>query len=157
MGLKPGWLICQPKILLHSYEETSVSKGFSNAYVSLFVLFTYICLTATESSLQSKSLALCKWQPLLPLLESSTPRRWGSKFFIIQCVKPRAIRCPHQPPTRSVNTVSVDQGSTTTSGTTKQFVPLDRVFKRIIYIRQINLKKRLHYTFIFIFSAVCDF
>ena len=41
-------------------------------------------------------------------------------FFIIQRVKARAIPCPHQPPTRGDNTVSVAQGGTTTPGATKQ-------------------------------------
>ena len=40
-------------------------------------------------------------------------------FFIIQCVKAHAIPCPHQPPTRGDNTVSVAQGSTATPGATK--------------------------------------
>ena len=36
LGSKPGWLIHQPKIQPHSHEETSVSIGILNAYVSLF-------------------------------------------------------------------------------------------------------------------------
>ena len=55
-------------------------------------------------------------------------------FFIIQCVIARAITCPYQPLTRGDNTVSVAQGGTATPGATKQLLPLDRVFKRIIYI-----------------------
>ena len=55
-------------------------------------------------------------------------------FFIIQCVKAHAIPCPHQLLTRSDNTVSVAQGSTATPGATKQLLPPDRVFKRILYI-----------------------
>ena len=78
-------------------------------------------------------------------------------FFIIQHVKARAIHCPHQPPTRGDNTFSVAQGGTTTPGATKQLLPPDWVFKRIIYIyiyiRQINYEQRLHWTFIFIFSV----
>ena len=42
------------------------------------------------------------------------------KVFIIQCVKARAITCPHQPPTRGDITVSVAQGGTATPGATKQ-------------------------------------
>ena len=49
-------------------------------------------------------------------------------------MKARAIPCPHQPTTRGDNTVSVAQGGTATPGATKQLLPLDRVFKRIIYI-----------------------
>ena len=41
---------------------------------------------------------------------------------------------PHQPPTASDNTVSVAQSGTATPGATKQLLPQDRVFKRIIYI-----------------------
>ena len=55
-------------------------------------------------------------------------------FFIIQRVKARAIPCPHQSPTRGDNTVLVAQGGTATTGATKQLLPPDRVFKRIIYI-----------------------
>ena len=64
-------------------------------------------------------------------------------FFIIQCVKARAIPCPHQPPSRGDNTVSVAQGGTDTPGATKQLLPPDRVLREsyiyiYIYIRQIN-------------------
>ena len=40
----------------------------------------------------------------------------------------------HHPPTRGDNTVSVAQGGTATPDATKQLLPPDRVFKRIIYI-----------------------
>ena len=63
-------------------------------------------------------------------------------YFIIQRVKARAISCPHQPPTRGDNTVSVAQGGTTTPGATKQLLPPDRVFKRIIYIYARSTKTR---------------
>ena len=62
-------------------------------------------------------------------------------FFIIQRVKARGIPCPHQPPTRGDNTVSVTQGGTATPGATKQLLPLDRVLRELyiyIYIHQIN-------------------
>ena len=62
-------------------------------------------------------------------------------FFIIQRVKAGAIPCPHQPPTRGDNTVSVAQGGTATPGATKQLLPPDRVLRELyiyIYIRQIN-------------------
>ena len=49
-------------------------------------------------------------------------------------MKAHALPCPHQPPTRGDNTVSVAQGGTATPGATKQLLPPDRVFKRIIYI-----------------------
>ena len=53
-------------------------------------------------------------------------------IFIIQRVKARAIPCPHQPPSRGDDTVSVAQGGTAT--------PYQAAFatgqgiKRIIYI-----------------------
>ena len=49
-------------------------------------------------------------------------------------MKARAIPCTHQPLTRGDNTVSVAQGGTAIPGATKQLLPRDRVFKRIIYI-----------------------
>ena len=55
-------------------------------------------------------------------------------LFIIQRVKARAVPCPHRPPNRGHNTVSVAQGGTATPGATKQLFPPDRVIKRIIYI-----------------------
>ena len=54
-------------------------------------------------------------------------------FFVIQRVKVRAIPCPHQPPTRGDNTISVAQGGSATPGATKQLLSPDRVFKKIIY------------------------
>ena len=56
-------------------------------------------------------------------------------FFFIICVKARVIPCPHQPPTRGDNTVSVAQGGTATPGITKQLLPPDRVLRELyIYI-----------------------
>ena len=80
----PGWLKRQSKIPPHSHEETSVSKGILNTYLITFVLCTYIRLTATESSIHSKSLTLHEWQPWLPLLESSTLRGKGSIYCHLQ-------------------------------------------------------------------------
>ena len=59
-------------------------------------------------------------------------------FFIMQRVKAHMIPCPHQLPARGDNTVSVAQGGTATPGTTKQLLPPDKVFKRIIYARSIK-------------------
>ena len=60
-------------------------------------------------------------------------------IFIIQRVKARAIPCPHQPPSRCDNTVSVAQGGTATPGATKQLLPPDKVLRALyIYIRLIN-------------------
>ena len=56
LGSKPSWLKCQSKILPLSQEETSASEGNLNAHVSHLFLFTYILLTATESSIHMKSL-----------------------------------------------------------------------------------------------------
>ena len=66
-------------------------------------------------------------------------KKWFCLFiylfiFIVQRVKVRAIPCPHQPPTRGDNSVLVAQGGTAIPGTTKQLLPPERVFKRIIYI-----------------------
>ena len=50
-------------------------------------------------------------------------------FCIIQRVKARVIPCPHQPPTRSDNTVSVAQDGTATPVATKQLLSTDSVLK----------------------------
>ena len=57
LGSKPGWLKRQSKILPLSHEETSESEGNLNGYESQLLLFPYIRLTATESSIHMKSLA----------------------------------------------------------------------------------------------------
>ena len=67
LGSKPGWLKRQSKILLLSHKETSTREGNLNAYVSHLFLFTYIRLTATESSIHMKNLALRLWQPFTSL------------------------------------------------------------------------------------------
>ena len=80
-------------------------------------------------------------------------------FFIIQRVKARAIPCPHQPPSRGNNTVSVAQGRTATPGATKQLLPPDRVLRELyIYIYtpdQLNAETTLDVNLHFL-SAVCD-
>ena len=48
-------------------------------------------------------------------------------------MKARAIPCPHQPPSRGDNTVSVSQGGTVTPGAAKQLFPSDRIFS-VLYI-----------------------
>ena len=64
-------------------------------------------------------------------------------FFIIQCVKARAIPCPHQPPIRGDKTVSVAQGGTDAPGSTKQLLPPDRVLRELyIYIYARSIKSR---------------
>ena len=56
-------------------------------------------------------------------------------IFIIQRVKAHGIPCPHQPPTRGDNTVSVAQSSSATPGATKQLLPPDSVLREFyIYI-----------------------
>ena len=70
----------------------------------------------------------------LPYYLSLTLYNIPYPILIIQSVKARAIPCPHHPPTRGDNPVSVAQGSTATPGATEQLLPPDRVFKRIIYI-----------------------
>ena len=49
-----SWDRNQSKFLPLSHEETSASEGNLNAYVSHLYLFTYICLTATDSSIHMK-------------------------------------------------------------------------------------------------------
>ena len=72
LGSKPGWLKRQSKILPLSHEETSESEGNLNGYESQLLLFTYIRLTATESSIHMKSLAYTLMATqLLYSLESS--------------------------------------------------------------------------------------
>ena len=64
-------------------------------------------------------------------------------FFIIQRVKARALLCPHQPPTRSNNTISVARGGTAPPGATKQHLPPDMVLKELyiyIYIYDRSIK-----------------
>ena len=71
-------------------------------------------------------------------------------------MKARAVPCPHQPPTRGDNTVSVAQGGTATLGATKQLLPPDRVLREYIYTpdqlrAETTLVVNLHFQ-----SAVCD-
>ena len=73
LGTKPGWLKRQSKILLLSHEEASASEVNLNGYESQLLLFTYIRLTATESSIHMKRLAYTLMaSKLLHSLESST-------------------------------------------------------------------------------------
>ena len=73
LGSNPGWLKRQSKILPLSREETSAREGNLNGYESQLLLFTYIRLTATESSIHMKSLAYTLMATqLLHSLESST-------------------------------------------------------------------------------------
>ena len=65
------------------WENQHKRRKFKRLCIT-FVLFTYIRLTATESSIHLKSLALRLWQPLLPSLESSTPQGLGSIYIVIQ-------------------------------------------------------------------------
>ena len=82
-------------------------------------------------------------------------------FFFIIHVKACAMLCPHQPPTRNDNTVSVAEGSIAIPGATKQLLLPDRVFRRIIYIyiyiyiyTPDHLKTKIHFTFIFLVQFV---
>ena len=72
-------------------------------------------------------------------------------------MKARAIPCPHQPPSRGDNTVSVAQGGTATPGATKQLLPPDRVLREsYIYTPdQLNAETILDVNLHFL-SAVCD-
>ena len=55
LGSKPSWLKRQSKILPLSHEEASASKVNLNGYKSQLLLFTYIHLTVTKSSIHMKS------------------------------------------------------------------------------------------------------
>ena len=78
-------------------------------------------------------------------------------------MKACAIPCPHQPPSRGDNTVSVAQGVSATPGATKQLLPPDRVLREsyiyiYIYIYmpdQLNAETILDVNLHFL-SAVCD-
>ena len=73
LGSKPGWLKRQSKILPLSHEEAYSSEVNLNGYGSQLLLFTYIRLTATESSIYMKSLAYTLMvTQLLHSQESST-------------------------------------------------------------------------------------
>ena len=62
-------------------------------------------------------------------------------------MKARAITCPHQPPSRGDNTVSVAQDGTAIPGATKQLLPPDRVLRELyIYI----------YIYIYIYTQTPD-
>ena len=79
LGLKPSWLKRQSKILPLSHEETSGSEGNLNGYESQLLLFTYIRLTATESSIHMKSLAYTLMATqIFHSLEYSTLQGYGS-------------------------------------------------------------------------------
>ena len=72
LGSKPGWLKYQSKILPLSHEEARISKVNLNGYEPQLLLFTYIRLTATESSIHMNSLAYTLMATqLLHSLESS--------------------------------------------------------------------------------------
>ena len=80
----------------------------------------------------------------------------------MQRVKARVIPCPHQPPSRGDNTVSVAQGGITTPGASKQLLPPDKVLtESYIYIYiympdQLNAETTLDVNLHFL-NAVCDF
>ena len=80
-GSKLGLLKRQSKILPLSHEETCANEGNVNAYVSHLFLFTYIRLTATESSSHMKSLALRKWQPFSSLARELNPTGLGEHIY----------------------------------------------------------------------------
>ena len=64
----------------------------------------------------------------------STNNSVVSNFFFPHTTSDHHTTCGHQPPTRGDNTVLVAQGGTATPAATKQLLPLERVFKRTVYI-----------------------
>ena len=73
LDLKPVQLKRQSKNLPLSHEKTSASEGNLNGYKSQLLLFKYIRLTATESSIHMKRLAYTLIAThLLHSLDSST-------------------------------------------------------------------------------------
>ena len=73
LGTIPGWLKRQSKILPLSHDEACDSEVILNGYESQLLLFAYIRLTATQSSIHAKSLAYTVMATqLLHSLESST-------------------------------------------------------------------------------------
>ena len=72
-------------------------------------------------------------------------------YIYIFKVKASVIPCPHQPPTKGDNTVSVAQGGTATPVATKRLLPPDRVWRELyIYIPD---HFRQHWTLISVFSV----
>ena len=64
-------------------EETSVSKGKLNAHVSDLFLFTYIHLTATESSIHLKSLAFTLVATITSFARELNPSGVGEHIYIV--------------------------------------------------------------------------
>ena len=122
-----------------SYRSVVISRLKSTVFPTILPIIgeRIIWVKSISAMWYAKSLARTIWiRVTVPI--SYDDIHYSSStyifFFIIQRVKARAIPCPHQLPTRGDNTVSEVPGGTATPGATKQLLPLDRVFKRIIYI-----------------------
>ena len=85
LGSKPCWLKRQSKILPLSHKEASASEVNLNAYESQLLLFTYICLTATESLIHMNSLAYT-------LMATQLLYSLQSSIYIYICIYRREIQ-----------------------------------------------------------------
>ena len=139
--------LCLP--LLRAY-------GYSNTWLLLSVSAVVIYLDLKVTQASNREINLCIYGCIIIMIiviiclgiflmfAFNISIHLSLIVFIIQCVKAHAILCPHQLLTRSDNIVLVAQGGTATPGATKQFLPLDRVFKIYIYIYA-RLTKRRNY------------
>ena len=75
LGSKPGWLLCQSEIILHSHKEISISKGILEAYVSLFC-FVYIYLLNGYQELNS-------FEELMVIINSFTRELKEGAYIVI--------------------------------------------------------------------------
>ena len=76
LGSKPAQLYVRLSIRLLGQQVYHVGWGIIRYYVAIaaaFVCLHFIPYRIPECSIRSKSFALCKWQPKIPLPECSTP------------------------------------------------------------------------------------
>ena len=81
-GIKTCWLKRQSKILPLSPEETSASEGNLNGNVSQLFLFTYIRLTATESSIHMRAWHYANGNTFTSLARELNPTGVGEHIYI---------------------------------------------------------------------------
>ena len=116
---------------LATVEVRTTYKDITNAHMNFLNCFLFSSLFMKKRKKKTKKKLLWIWD----FGDKIEQKNSIIFFFIIQRVKARAIPCPHQPPSRGDNTVSVAQGGTATPGATKQLLPPDRVLRgSCIYI-----------------------